>query len=167
MKKGRRLTIKEKVNIIEGYKNNLIPMIELAKCYDVTRTAIYKTLKKAGVDTKKGLIEVSCSNCNSTIPAHKSRIRNQKYIFCDRDCYINFLKNNNYIQSRHGQRIARQIISEHFNLGDKMVCHHEDGNCLNNDINNLRVFHNQGDHIRYHRGFDVNPIWNGRSLGEA
>jgi hypothetical protein len=41
------------------------------------------------------------------------------------------------------------------------VIHHKDRNTLNNNPSNLMVFRNQGDHIRHHRGFDVEPVWAG------
>lgn len=164
MKKRVRLTDKQKVDIINAYQNELVPMIQLAKQYGVTRQAIYKIIKKAGVDTSKRKFAVSCTVCGKITYRPKCRVRERKHIFCSFDCYRAWLNSlgDKYKPNRHGQRIARHVVSKHFQLQQKHVVHHEDGNCLNNDVSNLRVFACQGDHIRYHRGFDVEPIWDGR-----
>lgn len=160
-----RVTPKQKVDIIKAYDTHLTPMIELAKQYNVTRQAIHKILKRAGTNTRKRRLLVSCTVCSKEIPRTKARIRRQKHHFCSPACYHAFLDaghgNGPYIPWRHGMRIARQKISGLFSLQEGHVCHHEDRNCYNNQLDNLRVFANQGDHVRYHRGFDVEPIWNG------
>ena len=158
-----RLTNKEQVNIIRAY-NELTPMITLAKQYGVTRQAIWKLLRKHGHDTSKHRISVSCTACGKEVLRTKGRIRKQLHHFCSEKCYYDYLKAGNgypYIQSRHGQRIGRSIVSKYFNLGTNHIVHHEDRNTLNNQLRNLKVFRNQGDHVRHHRGFDVEPAWDG------
>lgn len=163
-----RVTPKQKVDIIEAYTTNLTPVIQLAKQYGICRQAIYKILKRADVDTTKHKLPVSCTVCSKEIHRHKARIRHQLNHFCSTGCYHAFITaghgNGPYIPWRHGMRIARQKVSEYFNLQPGHVCHHEDRNCYNNRLDNLRVFANNGDHIRYHRGFDVGPVWDGSSL---
>jgi hypothetical protein len=44
------------------------------------------------------------------------------------------------------------------------VVHHINRNTLDNSLSNLMVFRNSGDHIRFHRGFDVEPLWDGSIL---
>lgn len=157
----------DRVDIVKAYTIDLIPMIELANKYNVTRQAIYKILKNMGVDTSKKLIKVSCSACGEIIERNKSRIRKQRNHFCNYECYHAFLDAGNgsiYISNRQGQRIARKIVSHFFDLQNDHIVHHEDRNNFNNLPNNLRVFACQGDHIRYHRGFDIEPIWNGSKL---
>ncbi len=161
-----KLTNKEQGNIIEAY-NNLTPMITLAEQYGVTRQAIWKLLNKYGCDTSKRLILVSCTTCGKEILRTKGRIRKQLHHFCDENCYYVFLEAGNgfpYIQNRHGQRIARSIVSKHFTLGTNHIVHHENRNTLDNRLKNLKVFRNQGDHVRHHRGFDVEPLWSGTSV---
>jgi len=159
-----RLTPKDQVDIIRAYSEQLTPMIALATQYGITRQGIHKMLKKAGIDTTCHKVTVSCSTCDKEIKRHKSRIRKQLNHSCDDACYSAFLKAGNgnpYIQSRQGQRIARKKVSELFDLQPGNIVHHEDRNTLNNMLNNLKVFRNQGDHIRHHRGFTVTPIWDG------
>ena len=160
------LSKKDKVDIIKGYKE-FVPMIELAEKYGVTRQGIYKIIKKAGISTAKGLIEVSCDTCSKVIKRTKSQIRKQKHHFCCNDCYYAFLEAGNgfpYIENRQGQRIARSIVSKYFKLELGYIVHHENRNTLYNRIPNLRVFRTQGDHVRYHRGLDIEPIWDGRDV---
>lgn len=162
-----KLSRRDKVDIIQAYE--LLETVQsLADKYNVTRQAIYKTLKVAGIDTSKRLLDVSCTTCGRLIKRNKGRVRRQKNHFCDQECYYAFLDAGNglgpYIKDRHGQRIARRIVSQYFELHKDNVVHHEDKNCLNNLPYNLKVFASQGDHIRYHRGFDIDPIWDGRDI---
>lgn len=170
MKKCTRLTQKDKVDIIRAYTEQLTPMIELSEKYGITRQGIHKMLRSAGVDTaNNGGIMVSCDTCQCEFKRHRHRIRKQLHNFCCVECYYAFLEAGNgnpYIHSRHGQRMGRMKVSELFELQEGHIVHHEDRNTLNNQVWNLRVFRNQGDHVRYHRGFDVEPIWNGADLSQ-
>jgi hypothetical protein len=161
----RRITLNQsqRVDIINAYQQNLEPMATIASRYSVTRQTVYKVLKQAGVDTSTTQVPVSCTVCGKTIYRTKSRIRKQLHHFCNEQCYHAWLRaGSQYVQNRHGQRIARTIVSDHFALQPGHVVHHENKNNLDNRLTNLRVFATQGDHIRYHRGFDVTPIWDGR-----
>ena len=164
-----KLTEKDKVDIIYDYTDRLIPMIELAKRYGMTRQGIYKMLKLEGIDTKKnGGVPVSCHACQKEITRHKSRIRRQKHHFCNDVCYYAFLSAGashlTPTEQRRGGRRSRAIVNKYFKLEPSYIVHHEDRFSLNTELWNLRVFRNQGDHIRYHRGFDVEPIWDGSKV---
>jgi hypothetical protein len=164
MKKRVVVTGKDKVDIVRAYESELISMIDLAERYGITRQGIYKILKHAGIDTTKRKLPVTCTACGQEVMAHKARIRRQKWIFCNHECYAAWLQAGNgfpYIQNRNGQLIARSVVSKYFVLREGHVVHHENRNNLDNRLENLRVFANQGDHIRYHRGFDSTPIWDG------
>ena len=162
-----KFTQKDKVDVIEAYTTMLVPMNELARKYSCTRQAIWKVLKKHEVDTSKKLIQVSCTTCGAILLRPKCRIRKQKHHFCDYDCYYAFLdagNGNPYLQNKHGQRIARRVVEQFFSLEEGHIVHHEDGNTLNNTPQNLKVFACQGDHVRYHRGFEIEPLWDGSSV---
>ena len=167
MKKRARLTKTQKVNIINAYASNLTPMIMLASEYGITRQGIYKILRQAGCDTTKHRIPVSCTVCGTEIQRTKARIRRQLNHFCSESCYYAFLEAGNgfpYIYSRTRQRRARAIVSQYFQLQASHIVHHENKNTLDNRLLNLKIFATQGDHLRYHRGFDVQPVWDGRFL---
>jgi hypothetical protein len=161
------LTKKQKVDIIAEYSEQLTPMITLAKQYAVSRQAIYKILSQAGVDTHKGKIPVSCTTCGKEIMRTKAVIRKRLNLFCGFDCYTAFLQAGNgkpYISSPYHGKLAREYVSKYFALQEQHRVHHEDRNQYNNRLDNLRVFANQGDHVRFHRGFNVIPIWDGSQL---
>jgi len=158
----KHLNKKQLVDIINSYTTELVPMIALAKKYNVSRQAIYKILKRANVDTSKQAanITVSCTACGAEVVRKRCCIRQRKHIFCCRKCYTAYLNaGGTYVPNRTGSRRARKMISEIFDLQPEHIVHHIDKNQFNNDLTNLMVFKNQGDHIRFHRGFDVNPIF--------
>lgn len=159
----RIVTPENEVNIINEY-NNLTPMITLAKQYGITRQGIYKILRRNGVDTTKRRLPVTCDVCGKQHLRTKCQIRNRTHMFCSPECYYAYLDAGNgkpYIAWRHGGRIARQRISEVFDLQPDHIVHHEDRNQYNNSLDNLRVFACQGDHVRYHRGISITPLWDG------
>ena len=171
---GHKLTESQKVDIINAFTVELEPMISIAERYGKTRQAIWKMLKKEGVNVSKAVgntrLLVSCTVCNKQFIRTRHRIRKQVNHFCGDECYFAFLEAGNgqgpYINNRQGQRIARSKVATVFDLKDEHVVHHEDRNTLNNMWNNLRVFACQGDHIRYHR-LDLDyaqPIWSGEAV---
>ncbi len=139
-------------DIIEAYTIDLWPLREIADVIHVSRTAIYKILKKHGVDTSKSRVIVACTACGNDISRTRKRVRKQRNHFCTTDCYYAYLDagENNYTGHRSSQRTARRIVSERFKLKDQYVVHHEDRNCFNNHLSNLKVFACNGDHIKYH-----------------
>lgn len=164
----KALTKQDKIDIIQAYTIDLEPIMSIAIRYHKSRHAIWKMLKKAGVDTSKQKVPVSCETCGSVLNRQKSQIRKNKNHFCNMICYQAFLEAGashlTPAEQRKGSRIARKIVAKYFKLQPDNIVHHEDRFSLNNQPWNLRVFKTQGDHIRYHRGFDVEPIWDGSQL---
>ena len=160
------------VNIIEEYSIKRTPISKLAEQYGVTRHAVYKRLKEAGVDTSKatnGRIELSCTFCGKAFKRPRSYVRKIKRTFCSKDCYFAYIEDQqpgSYKPNRSGQRIARAVVSRYFELKPGHIVHHIDRNTRNNSPTNLMVFANSGDHIRYHRWgaeAEVQPLWSGIS----
>lgn len=177
-------------DIIEAYTIDLWSLQEIADSLQVSRTAVHKFLNKHGVNTSKRRIKVSCTTCGATIERTKKRVRKQHNHFCDANCYTSFLDAGKtmYKQSRHGQRIARIVVAKFFSLEPDHIVHHEDRNNYNNSPQNLKVFANQGDHLRYHHfkrdqytnkltqktkhrkawdqyhKFEVAPLWDGSTV---
>lgn len=160
-----RLSKRDKIDIIKAYEINLEPMMSIALKFHVTRNAIWKMLKKAGIDTSKRKIQVSCKVCGTVLNRQKSKIRNNKNHFCNMACYQAFLdagaSHLTPAEQRRGSRMARKIVQRYFNLQPENIVHHKDHFSLNNQLWNLCVFKTQGDHIRHHRGFEVETIWDG------
>jgi hypothetical protein len=161
------LTDTQIVYIIKAYSVDLIPMIELAKQHGVTRQCIHKMLRKAGIETRKGhatQLDVSCSCCGKEFKKLRCQVRRFLHVFCSQACYTAYLKHGNgnpLIIHRHSGRIARDIVLKHYALQPGNIVHHEDRNQYNNKLYNLKVFKNNGDHVRHHRGFLVPILWDG------
>ena len=168
MKKRIRLTDKETVDIVTSYQTDLTPVVELSERYGVTRQGIYRVLKRAGIDTTKegaAHIAVSCTCCGVEVIKPRYRIRKARSIFCGEKCYFAWLKHGNgnpLVVHRSAGRHGRKVVEDFHPLRPSEVVHHEDRNQWNNHPSNLKVFANQGDHLRYHRGFLVPIIWQGK-----
>ena len=169
----RRLSENEKVDIIDAFTLDLESAQSLAVKYCRSRQAIYKVLKHYGIDPKEyGKMKTTCQCCGKEVERSRSQIRKQKHIFCSKDCYYAWLEasqGGSYYYKRYGQTVARKVVSEYFDLQPEHIVHHKDRNSMNNDIRNLMVFANQGDHIRYHRGgpknsFDIKPLFDGAKI---
>ena len=166
-----RLTAKDQVDIVRAYQTDLMPMVELAGKYKITRQGIHKILKRMGVNTSKCLgntrLSVSCTVCGNETVKHRMEIRKFKHHFCSESCYCAWLKHGNgnpSIVHRNSGRVARTIVSQYFSLEEKHIVHHEDRNQYDNRLSNLRVFANQGDHVKYHRDIEVPILWDGSKI---
>ena len=163
------LTARQTVDIINAFTVDLESAQSIADRHDRTRQGIWKLLKRNGIDpTEYGRITVSCTACGEQIIKPRSQVRHRKHLFCNQECYYGYIEamqGGSYSQNRQGQRVARSVISQYFDIQPGQVAHHEDRNTMNNLPNNLKVFANQGDHIRYHRwgkdGAEVVPVWDG------
>lgn len=167
----RHIQSSEYNKIVDDYTIQLKSMADIANEYGVSRQCVYKILKKLNINTAKQtdrtLITVSCDYCQAQLIRNRAKVRNQIRHFCNFDHYYKFIDINNgpgaYKPNRHGQRIARTKVSTVFDLQPGQIVHHNDSNCFNNRWDNLMVFANQGDHVRWHRlGPDFStPIWEG------
>lgn len=165
MKTRQHLTLKQQVDIIERYRDLLEPMSTIAPDYGISRQAVWKIIRKHGIETIKKTIPVSCHACSKEIMRNKARIRKQLHHFCSMDCYTAYLQAGEpHLDNRQGRRIARYKVGEHFTLQAGHVVHHKDNNQLNNELANLLVIANQGDHVRLHRDFDITPLWDGKYI---
>ena len=123
IKKGMKILDDLLPWIVEAYTVELMSMATIAALLKVSRQAIYKALKRAGIDTaKKGGIEVSCTACGKTVVKAHCYVRKTKHIFCDRNCYAAWLEVGNgrgpYIQHRQGMRLARSVAAKFVVLKD-------------------------------------------------
>ena len=138
-------------------------MEEIGQHYGVTRQAILKHLRKAGVSSQEGeRVNVECSMCGKEFSVTRKRWKQTEKYHCSNDCYILRRSSPEYMPWRQGTRLARALVSQYFPLRPEHIVHHEDKNQRHNQLENLRVFANQSDHLKYHHGRAVEPIWDGR-----
>lgn len=138
----------------------------IAKMYSISRQAVWKMLRKHGVNTHKGpgggtRVTVYCDYCGLKHEITRARWRHHREHFHNAECYYAHKENPQYYQSRQGQRLARAIVAQHFNLQPEHVVHHKDGNTTHNDLSNLAVYASQSDHIKatHHKNSTILPIW--------
>jgi len=130
----------------------------------VSGRSIIRFLNRNGISTDYTRRAVKCHQCGVEFEKARHCFRKSRLHFCSMPCYWKHLKNPEYIRSVYGSRMARKVIREcgHM-ISAEQVVHHIDSNANNNDPNNLMVFADQGDHIRWHRngGSDsgVVPVW--------
>lgn len=158
----KKLSIQE---IVKLYTVDHLTMEQIGEICGVTRQAIWRRLKKAGIKAEDGeWLEFKCEVCKKTVKIRRCENRMRKGArFCSKECYFQSIKNPGYKEWRQGQRIARYIVSKYFNLSNyrKAVIHHKDGGCRNNALSNLVVFASQSEHMAHHRGKTVKPIFDG------
>lgn len=109
-------------------------------------------------------VEKACLVCSK--PVMRQASRPYRRAFCSQACYHSLRQDGRYRPNRQGQRIARKTVSQYFDLQPQHVVHHEDRDTSHNDITNLLVFASQADHMAYHHGSDVKPLWDGREFSQ-
>jgi len=138
---------------------------EIGRIFGMSRVAVWKRLQWAGISAQQGEhVKVKCDHCAGEYDLTRARWRASRKHFCSDQCYYAALYNPNYHFHRHGLRLARKVVSEHFDLSDSNIVHHVDGNNRHNELSNLWVFSNQSEHMRFHRGGNALPIWRGDQL---
>ena len=150
----------ERKEIVRKFVEELIPMAALATEYGISRQAIHKIIRKAGIDiVAAAKVKKTCAVCNRTVIVARNRARQVNTLTCSRECYYAYLKRNGYRPNNQGSRFARKLVSMYHELKRGEVVHHIDGDQSNNRLENLMVFASQADHLRYHRGFEIKPVW--------
>ena len=155
--------------IVALYRYKHLSMSEIALRASISRTAVWKILQQKGVNTHKGpdggtRVKVTCDFCGKVFEWTRSRWRNSIshiHRYCSTECYYAAIENPGYRPWRQGQRLARAIINQYFSLQEGNIVHHKDGDGRNNDRSNFMVFASQADHMAYHRGREVKPLWDG------
>lgn len=147
-----------------------VPMAEIATWFGVTRQGLWKAFRREGIETRKGYAtrrRVICDECGVEYEVTRSQKRNfGKKHFCSDVCYKVYLENSESMTNRYHQRIARQKVSEVFDLEPGYVVHHKDFNHFNTRLDNFMVFGSQSDHVKYHHQLrqgevTVKPVWDG------
>jgi hypothetical protein len=154
---------------IELYTDGLFSLDHIGKFFGVTRQGVKKYLNVRGIDTsKKGGLEITCDNCGVKFKKPRCQIRNNIKNYCKPECYYAELGKSGYIENRHKSRQAREIVREVYPIDSKNVVHHVNGDQADNRLENLMVFKNNSDHMRWHRAGQeksgVVPEWRGDGI---
>ncbi|MEM2946785.1 MAG: AsnC family protein [Candidatus Bathyarchaeia archaeon] len=161
----RKISADELVTL---YTVHHLTMEQIGEICGVTRQAIWRRLKKMGVKAEDGeWVKFKCEICGKDVKLRRCEFRYRSPRFCSPDCYFKAIRNPNYKPWRQGGRIAREVVSKYFDISKypNAVIHHKDGNNRNNSCSNLVVFASQADHMAYHRGRNVKPLWDGGKVG--
>ena len=98
--------------IIEMYVSKHLSLSKIAKELNVSRQAIYKVLKKEGIDTSKENacnVNVICSWCNKPFVMERNRyLRIKHNCYCSEQCYCDYMRElgKGYIYNRQAQSIS-------------------------------------------------------------
>ena len=132
---------------------------EIGTRLKISHSCVAKRLRAAGITSEQGeWVNKECEFCGKEYKIARSREGNK---YCSQACYSAAITSPKSHLWRHGQRLARLIVRQHFDLQDDYVVHHIDGDDRNNDRRNLVVYASQADHISAHRGGKARPIWVG------
>ena len=150
-------------DVVSLYTVDHLTMQEIADRFNVTRAAISKRIRKAGITTHAGTwVKAECSFCGSMFEKRRKTWRIRKHHFCRPACYFAYRENPGYKPWRQGQRLARALVSQYFAIPEGAIVHHKDTNQRNNNLDNLAVYLSQSDHLKHHHGNSAHaPIWDG------
>lgn len=138
---------------------------EIGARVGMSHAGVMRRLHRAGVSAREGeYVKISCGYCGCEIERVRSRARRAAQSYCNSECYYASMDGERYKPWRQGQRIARAIVAQYFELEPEHVVDHHDGDNRNNDKANLRVYASQADHMAMHRGHKVEPLWDGALL---
>jgi len=148
--------------IIADYQKEYMSVSTIAEKNKISRQTVYNVLKanKVKVASKIG---VECSWCGDIVIKFRSQIRGRQDHFCNMDCRNEFLRVFHENSSHFPHRVSYNVIAQVFpGLSEEHSIHYEDRNTRNNMLRNLKVFKSFQDHLDFHRGCVVTPVWDGR-----
>jgi len=153
----------------EGYSGDKIAVLTGGI---VTGRSVLRFLNRSGIQTSDTRKAAKCAlpSCGKNFLKTRSVFLRTRNHYCCKEHYWKHLENPEYIRSVYGMRMARKSVRDcGYYLVEGEVVHHEDGNCNNNDPNNLMVFRNQGDHNRWHRGDRtfIDVLWSGGGISRV
>jgi hypothetical protein len=150
---------------VEMYTVQHLTVRQIGAMMGVSGAGVCRALKKAGVGSADGEhVNGKCEVCGGPFTMTRSRWRKYNRHFCSSACYLKSLENPDYNPNRQGQRIARRTAERHIALQPGHVVHHCDSDNENNNLENLAVFRNQAEHMRFERGGDAKPVWSGLAM---
>lgn len=156
-------------DIVAMHQVQHLSSCQIEKLIGMSRQAIIKRLHSAGINTGKGIggatrISFNCDFCGRPSETARSRWRKSLKHFCSQECYFASIENPGYHPWRPGQRLAKALVAQYFNLQEGHIIHHKDGDNRNNNLANLAVYRSQSEHMNHHRKGKAKPIWDGAKI---
>lgn len=149
--------------LVKLYTVDHLTLREIGLRVKMSAAGVKKRLAAAGITSEQGEhCKVVCGFCGKEFDRTRKRAKAVGNKYCTTTCYGAAITSPQSYLWRHGQRLARLIVAQHFTLQPEHVVHHIDGDNRNNDRSNLAVYASQADHTRNHRGGQVLPVWSGR-----
>ena len=142
----------EKETLRYFYDDLLMSPQQIGEKFNKTRQRIWQLLVQYGLYDDQRVVRV-CVKCKESFRVVRSRARNTPAKYCGEKCYHEHRQEvGGHSPSRVGRRRGRKIIEGWlgFKLPVAFVVHHEDGNELHNEPENLFVFPSQSEHLKYH-----------------
>lgn len=129
----------------------------------VTGRSILRFLNRNSIQTSDTRKDVVCAlpSCGIAFKKVRSVFLKAKNHYCCKEHYWKHLEDPDYIKFMQSARMARKTVRHcGYYLIDDEVVGFKDGDCDNVDPNNLMVFANRGDYVRWCRGDQrVNLLW--------
>jgi hypothetical protein len=148
-------------DLVVLYTEMHLTLRAIGRLTGMSATAVMKRLRQAGITRQQGeRIVALCAYCGVAVNRPRSQGL-RRVVYCGTEHYYAARANPQFVEWRHGSRLARAIVSQHYQLGRDEVVHHIDGNQRNNDLANLAVYASRSDHTAAHHGRQVTPVWTG------
>ena len=145
--------------LVKLYTVDHLTLREIGKQVKLSAPGVNKRLRKAGITSEQcEHCSVICDFCGKEFDRTRKRAKAVGAKYCSMACYSAGITSPKSHIWRHGQRLARLIVAQHFDLQPNHVVHHIDGDDRNNDRSNLAVYVSQADHTSAHRGGKATPI---------
>lgn len=140
-----------KADLVRLYLEDHRTQAQIGEMYGVSRSHVSGLMGRYRIPVHGGRLEVTCDVCKRVYSITRKRYLSSVSHFCGIACYGAYRRSGRYRQWRHGQRIARGIVEKRLgiDLGIRVV-HHIDGDDMNNEFENLRVFEDNASHIAHH-----------------
>src|SRR3990167_6670628 len=148
------------------YTKDHLTLRQIAVKVGISATAVSGRLTRIGVTAKDGVwITRRCAYCGEPVQRPRSRSRGKLRVFCNDEHYYALLGDSGYTPWRHGSRLARAIVAQHFDLQPEQIVHHKDGDQRHNDLSNLAGSASHANHMGHRRGRQGAAVWEGASPG--
>lgn len=153
--------------LVRLYTAEHLTLRQIGAVAGMSAQAVQARLRSVKVEASEGeWVAGQCAFCGEPVRRPRSRSRRRIRMFCSNAHYYAALAATHYVGWRHGQRLARAIVAQHFDLEPAHVVHHKDGDDRHNDLVNLAVYASQAEHMAAHRGREVSPLWDGAHAGD-